>query len=210
MSSVSASTDRAPRAAFGQRREHGVVLFIALLVMVALSLAAIALIRSADTATIVAGNLAFKQSAAASVDRSVETAVQLLFDPATSTPLIGNTTVNNSTYNYFACVQADGGGCLPAGSPIPEIPAVLITKTGLTPLTPDLSGNTSYYVIERMCDSAGPAVAASCNMSLAGMGAAAGTQHYQALQIAGGTFYRVTVRVEGPRNTVQYAQAMLK
>ena len=55
--------------------ERGVVLFIALLVMVALSLAGIALIRSADTATIVAGNLAFKQAAAAAVDRSVEQAV---------------------------------------------------------------------------------------------------------------------------------------
>ena len=38
-------------------------MFIALLVMVALSLAGIALIRSADTATVVAGNLAFKQAA---------------------------------------------------------------------------------------------------------------------------------------------------
>ena len=39
---------------FRPRGERGVVLFIALLVMVALSLAGIALIRSADTATIVA------------------------------------------------------------------------------------------------------------------------------------------------------------
>ena len=210
MSSLSATTRGAPRVAFRRRFERGVVLFIALLVMVALSLAAIALIRSADTATIVAGNLAFKQSAAAAVDRSIETAVQLLFDPATSTPLIGNTTVNNSTYNYFACVQADGGGCLPSGNPIPEVPAVLITKTGLTPLIADVAGNTSYYVIERMCDSAGAPSPSNCNMSATGMGAAAGTQHYQALQIAGGTFFRVTVRVEGPRNTVQYAQAILR
>ena len=57
-------------------RQRGVVLFIALLVMVALSLAGIALIRSADTATIVAGNLAFKQAAASAVDRSVEQAAR--------------------------------------------------------------------------------------------------------------------------------------
>ena len=211
MSSLSATTRGAPRVAFRRRFERGVVLFIALLVMVALSLAAIALIRSADTATIVAGNLAFKQAAAAAVDRSVEQAIQVLFDPATSTPLIANTTVNSTTYPYFACVQVDGGGgCLPAGNPIPEVPAVLVTKTGLTPPTADAAGNTSYYVIERMCNSPGPAVAANCNISAAGLGADAGTEHYDALQFPSGAYYRVTVRVEGPRNTVQYAQAMLR
>ncbi len=56
-------------------------MFIALLVMVALSLAGIALIRSADTATVVAGNLAFKQAAVYAVDRSVEQAITALFDP---------------------------------------------------------------------------------------------------------------------------------
>jgi hypothetical protein len=193
-----------------RRRERGVVLFIALLVMVALSLAAIALIRSADTATIVAGNLAFKQAAAAAVDRSVEQAIQVLFDPAGSNPPTGDKTVDRPDLNYFACVQADGGGCLPSSNPIPEVPALLITKAGLTPLTADAAGNTSYYVIERMCNSPGPAVAANCNISAAGLGADAGTEHYDALQFPSGAYYRVTVRVEGPRNTVQYAQAMLK
>ena len=211
MSSLSSPTRRAPRAVFRRPRERGVVLFIALLVMVALSLAAIALIRSADTATIVAGNLAFKQSAAAAVDRSIEQAVQALFDPGSSTPPdIADTTVDDLGRNYFACVQADGGGCLASGNPIPEVPAVLITRTGLTALPSDAAGNTSYYVIERMCNSAGAPSISNCNMSAAGLGAAAGTQHYEALQVAGGAYFRVTVRVEGPRNTIQYAQAILR
>ena len=41
-------------------------------------------------------------------------------------------------------------------------------------------------------------------------GADPGTQHYVGLVRPGDAFYRVTVRVEGPRNTVTYAQAMLK
>ena len=56
------------------------MMFIALLVMVALSLAGIALIRSADTATVVSGNLAFKQAAIYAVDRSVEQAIAALFE----------------------------------------------------------------------------------------------------------------------------------
>ena len=44
----------------------------------------------------------------------------------------------------------------------------------------------------------------------AAMGADAGTQHYEGLVRSGDAFYRVTVRVEGPRNTVAYAQAILR
>ena len=69
------------RRAHAAPTQRGVVLFIALLVMVALSLAGIALIRSTDTATIVTGNLAFKQAAASAVDRSIEQAIDALFDP---------------------------------------------------------------------------------------------------------------------------------
>ncbi len=93
------------------------MLFIALLVMVALSLAGIALIRSADTATIVAGNLAFKQAAASAVDRSIEQAIEALFDPvadpALSNPVIADKKADLLAQNYFACVQDDAGGCLP-------------------------------------------------------------------------------------------------
>ena len=46
----------------GVIKQRGVVLFIALIALVAMSLAAVALVRSVDTATIIAGNLAFKQS----------------------------------------------------------------------------------------------------------------------------------------------------
>jgi Tfp pilus assembly protein PilX len=198
-------------------RERGVVLFIALLVMVALSLAGIALIRSADTATIVAGNLAFKQAAASAVDRSIEQAVQALFDPAGSSPVIVDKTSNLPAQNYYACVQDAAGGCVPPGALIPEIPTALTTtakfaaaglNAGLIP--PDDAQNKSYYVIERMCANAGNAVAANCNMAAAGLGADAGTQHYEGFTRSGGAFYRVTVRVEGPRNTVAYAQAILQ
>jgi type IV pilus assembly protein PilX len=192
------------------RRQRGVVLFIALLVMVALSLAGIALIRSMDTATIVAGNLAFKQSAAAAVDRSIEQAVEALFAPTKPTPVIADKTADNIAQNYFASVR------LKAGS-IPEVPDELQSVTAFTGaglntalVATDEAGNKSYYVIERMCANPGAAVGSNCNLSTAALGADAGTQHYEALSRAGDAYYRVTVRVEGPRNTVAYAQAFLK
>jgi Tfp pilus assembly protein PilX len=207
--------------------ERGVVLFIALLVMVALSLAGIALIRSADTATIVAGNLAFKQATEYTVDRSIEQAVKALFDPAAvpadSKPVIADKTKDVPEQNYFACVQDAAGGCIKANNPIPEIPTILTTKSKIKAanlkddLVPDVFDANkkkidfkSYYVIERMCANAGAAVGTNCNMSAAGLGADAGTQHFEGLTQSGGAFFRVTVRVEGPRNTVAYAQAILQ
>jgi type IV pilus assembly protein PilX len=199
------------RSAHAQR---GVVLFIALLVMVALSLAGIALIRSADTATIVAGNLAFKQAAASAVDRSIEQAVEALFNPvaypALPNPAIADKQGDVRAQNYFASVRTKNGS-------IPEIPDELQStsafagaglNTGLIPV--DAAGNKSYYVIERMCANPGPALAANCNLASASLGADAGTQHYEGLVRTGDAYYRVTVRVEGPRNTVAYAQAILR
>lgn len=196
------------------RAQRGVVMFIALLVMVALSLAGIALIRSADTATVVAGNLAFKQAAASAVDRSIEHAIDALFnpaaDPAASSPVIVDKQSDVKAQNYFASVRFKGGG-------IPEIPdelqsAEAFAAAGLnTSLVPvDAAGNKSYYVIERMCAGPGPALGSNCNLSGSAMGADAGTQHYEGLVRPGDAYYRVTVRVEGPRNTVAYAQAILK
>src|SRR5438105_13509143 len=60
-------------------RQRGVVLFIALIVMVALSLAAIALIRSVDTTTTVIGNLAFRQASILPANMAVEEAAAALF-----------------------------------------------------------------------------------------------------------------------------------
>ncbi len=59
-------------------RQRGVVLFIALIALVAMSLAAVALIRSVDTSTLIAGNLAFKQTATSSGDSGPEGAIAWL------------------------------------------------------------------------------------------------------------------------------------
>ncbi len=192
------------------------MLFIALLVMVALSLAGIALLRSADTATTVAGNLAFKQAAAAAVDHSVEQAVEALFDPqarseAASAPVIADKTRGPPGPELFRARAARAEGAFLRSRPSCESPTTLTRRAHVGPgARPITAGNKVYYVIERMCANAGPAVGSNCNLSAAALGADAGTQHYEALSRVGDAYYRLTVRVEGPRNTVQYAQAFLK
>ena len=183
-----------------RRRQSGVVLFIALIVMVTLCLSGIALIRATDTGTTVTGNLAFKQASIAAVDRGIEHAVNALWYDGSM-----DRTADHPDRNYYACVRnAAGTGCVApsarGNSLIPDRPAALasekaLTAAGLsTTLVPiDAAGNRVYYVVERMCLAPGPANAIDCNASAGSPGA----------------FYRVTVRAEGPRETVTYAQAML-
>jgi len=57
-----------------RRRQRGVTLFIALIVLVAMTMAAVAMMRSVDTSTVVAGNIGFRQSAVNAADQGVQTA----------------------------------------------------------------------------------------------------------------------------------------
>jgi len=192
------------------RRQGGIVLFIALLVTVVLSLAAIALFRSTDTATAVSGNLTFAQAAISATDRSIERAVHALWDAG----LVADKTSDFLPQNYYASVGRNADGSIPN---IPQslrepFSATAFTAAGLSSslLPADSAGNKSYYVIERMCLAPGLAIGNNCNLSSSAFGADPGTQHYIGLVRPGDAYYRITIRVEGPRNTVAYAQAMLK
>lgn len=201
---------RIPASAQGQR---GIVLFIALLVMVGLAIAGVALMRSTDTATTVTGNLVLKQAASSAVDRGVERAINALWEVA---PALDRTQ-HAPTQNFYACIRGSAGGCMAANSVVPKIPDLLSNANGCSGpglasglIANDDAGNRSCYVIERMCLNPGAAVASNCNLATGAFGADPGTEHYVGLIRPGDAFYRVTVRVEGPRNTVTYAQAMLK
>ena len=196
-----------------KRAQGGLVTFVAMLVMLALALAGIALIRSTDTATRVNGNLVFKHAATSAVDRGIEQTIHALWE-ASPAP---DRTQHNAAQNYYACVRAANGSCLAAGTLIPKIPDLLQSSSGCAGtglaaglVANDAAGNKSCFVIERMCLNTGPAVGSNCNLSTAAFGADLGTQHYVGLVRPGDAYYRVTVRVEGPRNTVSYAQAMLR
>jgi type IV pilus assembly protein PilX len=62
--------------------QRGVIMIIALIVLVAMTLGGIAMVRSVYTTNLIAGNLAFRESAVSSGDTGVEAAVAFLLDPA--------------------------------------------------------------------------------------------------------------------------------
>jgi type IV pilus assembly protein PilX len=205
-----------PRLAFPsttapQRAQRGVVLFIALVVMVALSLAAVALVRSIDTTNAVIGNLGFRMSSILPANLAVESATAALFSDADPLGVvhIPDPTAHVPAENYFASRQA--------GEDARGVPLVLqkqSTASTLPRVLPDVDAGSGQatkvrYVIERMCVSPGPVTAANCNR-LPPKGVTGDTANDSALIPPPSPYYRVTVRVDGPQNTASFLQAMLR
>ena len=126
-------------------RQRGAVLIVALLVLVATILAAIALVRSVDVATLISGNLAFRQAGVQAADSGVEVARTFLM--ARPIDDLGN----NIPPAYFA--TWDGG--------VTTTIKVFDPKTfdwtaSSSPLGPtDAAGNKVDYVVHRMCQNIG-------------------------------------------------------
>jgi Tfp pilus assembly protein PilX len=182
------------------QRQRGVVLMVALIVLVALTLAGLSMVRSADAGIVVAGNLSFRQAASQAMDAGVEAAVTGI---QSDLGLSGNPVAGK----YYAYMLADGDGDgVPDG--INWNNAYSITDPG------GLTGYTVRYVVERMCF-AGAAIGndldaeGRCNMEQKSPG-------FQSNKLGSadlGEFrkinYRITVKVEGPRNTETFASAVI-
>jgi hypothetical protein len=77
-------------------------------------------------------------------------------------------------------------------------------------LDADAAGNRVAYAIERLCSSTGEAATGTCAADPST--AECGQSHNVNSNTPGCTsqvYYRITVRTEGPRNTVSYTQAMV-
>src|SRR6266446_10692864 len=75
------SFSRRARSLQLRARQGGTILIIALIVLVAMTLAGIATMRSVDTATITAGNIGLRQSALNAADQGLVAAFALLSTP---------------------------------------------------------------------------------------------------------------------------------
>lgn len=188
-------------------RQRGVTLFIALISLVIMTLAAIGLMRSMGTSIFIAGNMAFKQSATYAGDRGVELALVWLAAQSG-----GALEADIPAAGYIANRQDPGvgeswdafwNGTLAGGNLV-----FSVTDTAL-----DTSGNAVAYVIQRMCATAGAAtaVATACSINLSGSTSSGNSMSAGTvtLQGSGQVYYRVTVKTTGPRNTTSYIQTMV-
>lgn len=183
-------------------QQRGAVLFIALIVLVAMSLAGIALIRGVDTANLIAGNLAFKQNATHGGDWGVEEGrAWLQSQPATAL-------YNDVPGRYYAAMQTG----LDFTNTDPSKPDFDWDNNAFN-AGADPAGNQVRYVIHRMCDLAGNPGSVNCVRTTTGgtSDSTKGGATYggAALPSTSQIYYRITARVTGPRNTVSYVQMMV-
>ena len=214
-------------------RQRGVVLFFTLIALLAMSLAAVALIRSVDTSTLIAGNMAFKQAATTSGDSGVEAAITWLAATEAANSALDATDNPAHAFN-LTCLAIRAAATLDATDPgcaavIPGYhssldPALVLTANATWDnvnsvlVGTDGSGNTIRYLIQRMCRNANqPLDNASCLFS--GTPEDIEAQHVKTAQevcdpgpcapTGAPPQIRITTRTAGPKNTVSYVQAFV-
>lgn len=197
--------------------QSGASLLVTLGALILLAVSAVAILRSVDTSTLLAGNLAFRQSAVVATDQGVEAARAFvrslpaaeLNNPANSAKPVAAT----SAYPYWSIWQAAFD------------PETYDWDNQAGVLAADVQGNSVRYVVHRMCEfntfglaeETGSFLnpANNCIRVVSSSGcvnsAQAGSYDQASFQCnaAGGVYYRATVRARGPRGTTSYVQVML-
>lgn len=198
--------------------QRGVTLIIALIVLVGMTLAGIALMRSVNTSNIIAGNLAFQQSATQSADAGTESALAFLLSNST-TGLQNNALVPSSdptvARGYYATRQA-----LASNQSWEEwwnalSPAGAFSVTFSNGTTTDAAGNSVSFIIDRQCAGIGSSTSPSAGCAKSTASSVLNTSINSndagggAYTMSGQVYYRITTRVQGPRNSVSYVQTII-
>jgi type IV pilus assembly protein PilX len=181
-------------------REKGVVLFIALIVLVAMTLAGLAMVRSVGTGVVIAGNLTFKQAATSAADRGVEAGRAWL--TAQLPALLQNDSAPGGGY------YSDWGATFNASTFNWDTNALLVTSD-------DGGGNEIRYVVHRLCSLANASVNAPLQqcvtLNSSGAGGSKGGGAYGQLPLSNTiqAYFRITARAKGPKNTISYVQTII-
>ena len=188
--------------------QQGVVLMIALIVLVAMSLAGIALIRSVDTTTAVSGNVSFKQGALQEADVGIETGIALLETGGALAISATKPENQDPIYGYYATAQA---------TDVRGLPMQLVNMTandafvaGLIPVDfkNNTTGNRVRVLIDRLCNANGPFDQDLCGNYVPPPEGPKDTF----TRSPGGDavpYYRISVRVDGPKNTLAFSQMIV-
>jgi len=179
-----------------------VVLFIALVVLVAMTMVGLAAMRSTGSSILMAGNLSFRQNATIAGDLAIEAARTWL---TAQGPVTLENNVSGS--GYFATWDTTFN------------PLTLPLSGWHDPvLATDAAGNKVRFVIHRMCALAGaltppaaPPNQECVTLADPGKSGSKGGVVYGEKALTGTSqpYYRITARIDGPKSTVSFVQAMM-
>jgi len=201
---MSAHGMRARRRARGGQR--GIVMWVALVVLIIMSIAGLAMMRQMGTGISVAGNVAFKQHATSTADVGTEAARQWYTTQSTAT-----LEQNDVPNGYYATWSGTWG---PTVDPTQFNWAAGAATAAVGAGAEDIAmGSTSQYIIQRLCQNAGPVQdpAQVCSDLEDDQQRSHGSLDYSSPPMPPSfkPYFRVTTRVVGPRNTVSYTQVIL-
>lgn len=189
-------------------KQRGASLFIALIALVSMTLAGIAMVRSVDTTNVIAGNMAFRQSALHTTDVGIEAAVDALAG-ITGTALESRfpTGCNVGECNYYPAGQVNDTIQATDANGVPTM-----INWALVPTTTVNIGYSVQFVIDRLCKGPAPVtdIIGKCYASSTASGGG-GTKKAGGIAFTSAqtVYYRITARVSGPRNTVSFAQTIV-
>lgn len=204
--------------------QRGVVLLLALIMLVAMTLAGIVLYRQIGSGLIIARNLSFKRTAAVAADRGIEAARTWLVAQTVAALEQGN--IAAGYYPGWCNVSLTAGNIPDAdNNGIPDNCGVTPAPSAFDPLTynwanavvatnDDGAGNEVRYVIHRLCQIPGGIDAANQQCVTIGSTMSGGSQGVasygsQALANTFQPYFRITSRVLSPTNTVVYTQSIV-
>lgn len=207
--------------------QRGVILMIALIMLVALTLGGLALVRSVGTTNIIAGNLAFQQSATYASQNGIEDGINNFLEIndlsffqvdtftqgfSASAPTLTDP-VDAAAWDTFWRTTIDPEGQVAATVNVKTCSPNCANCGRVCRLPTDDAGNTVSYTIQRLCQTTGDPtqVSTGCasgaqKSTLVGASLSAGSV---ILPMITQYYYRITTRTVGPRNTVSYVQTIV-
>ncbi|WP_290870805.1 pilus assembly protein PilX [Aquabacterium sp.] len=201
-------------------RQSGASLIFALITLVSLSLAALALVRSVNSGTMILGNVGFKQDATASAEQATRQAIAWLSAATTLSS-------DNSAQGYYATTAAtldatgfqstattrtlvnwDGQGCTTYAD------SGTFASCTLTPkAVADINGSGASYVILRLCaDTAATTCSRPLDAASSSDGSKSGLDYANpgAPEANTAIYYRIVVRITGPRDTASFTETIVQ
>jgi type IV pilus assembly protein PilX len=186
-------------------RQRGVVLIFTLIVLLILTIGAVALVRSMNNSLFGAGNLAFRRDLVNQGEQAVSTVIN---EFKAGGSLSASSVTNNSlpALNYSATILPTNA----QGVPIALTDDATFFTVGV--ITNDLPGATSdiqiRYVIDRLCAAVPPTVVATSALCVQSTALPTGGTYNRntAVEPPTATVYRLSVRVAGARSTQVFLQ----
>ena len=200
------------KAPSSKHAQQGVVLFVALIVLVVMALAGVAMMRQSGSGLSIAGNVGMKQNATSAGDFGTEAAIAWWLPRKT---VAGALDSDVPAEGYFSNWGVAGDSRM-LGDPT-RYP--WDTGTYKTATTNDGTNNEVRYIVERMCLVANQTPDAAGQMCVnskltEGTDHGVGCGNYPQDTLCQGTavaiHYRISSRIQGPKNTFSYIQVMVQ